>query len=250
MGLSPSAVPIRDAATVVLLRDSVALEVWLLTRVAGMAFASGMSVFAGGRVDTTDAALPWSGRDAGLFAADLGCDVELARSLVGAAVRETFEETGVLITTPAADLSFAQPGIEAGQCGFGQLLTEHGLAIDADALRPWSRWITPPGQPRRYDTRFFVAALPEGAHAADLTTESSTAGWVPVVRALAERDAGTRPMMPPTVATLTSLLAYPTVAEVLAAAPARSLAPIRPELRHADGRTYAELPDGTTRELS
>ena len=232
MGASPSAVPIRDAATVVLLRDgAAALEVWLLTRVQRMVFASGMSVFPGGQVGAADAALSWSGRDAELFAADFGCDVELARALVGAAVRETFEETGVLITTPAAELSSAQPDVEAGRVGFGQLLTEHGLAIDADAVRPWSRWITPQGQPRRYDTRFFVAALPYGAQAADLTSESSVAGWLPVAQALAEWDAGTRSLLPPTVATLMSLRAYGTAAEVLAAAPGRSLAPVRPELR-------------------
>ena len=237
MGAPPPAVPIRDAATVVLLRDgAAALEVWLLTRVSRMVFAAGMSVFPGGRVDPADAALPWSGRAAERFAADFGCDVELARALVGAAVRETFEETGVLITTPAAELSCAQPDVEAGRVGFGQLLTEHGLAIDADAVRPWSRWITPRGQPRRYDTRFFVAALPGGACAADLTTESSMARWLPVAQALAERDAGTRALMPPTVQTLTSLRAYATVAEVLAAAPARSLAPVQRELQQPTGR--------------
>src|SRR5882757_5628475 len=106
-------VPIRDASTVVLLRDGAAeLEVWLLTRVTNMAFASGMSVFPGGQVDPADATLPWAGRDPLQFAADFGCDVELARSLVGAAVRETFEETGVLVTQPSADLVFAQPAVE------------------------------------------------------------------------------------------------------------------------------------------
>jgi 8-oxo-dGTP pyrophosphatase MutT (NUDIX family) len=249
--ISPEDVPVRQAATVVLLRDGSAggIEVWLLTRVTRMAFASGMTVFPGGRVDDADAALPWSGRDAAKFAAEFGCNVEQARALVGAAVRETFEETGVLITTPPAELSHAQPQIEAGTLAFGDLLAANGLAIDADGLRAWARWITPVGEPRRYDTHFFVARLPEGATAADLTTESSVAAWVPVAQAIAQRQAGERKMLPPTIAVLASVSGYSTVAEVLAASAGRSLDPVQPTIRPADGGVYADLPDGTSLKI-
>jgi 8-oxo-dGTP pyrophosphatase MutT (NUDIX family) len=244
------AVEVRDAATVVLLRDGPGgVEAWLLTRTAQMVFAAGMTVFPGGRVDPADADLPWRGRPPEEVAVRLGTDAASARVLVGAAVRETFEETGVLLTVPPADLTGATTAaadVEAGRASFGRLLREHGLAIDADALRPWARWVTPVGEVRRYDTRFFVAGLPPGATPIDLSSESSTAGWLPVREALTEGERGERLLMPPTAAALRSVGAHGTVAAVLAAAGARDLAPVRPVLRHdADGPRVL-LPDGTT----
>lgn len=240
-------VPVRDAATVVLLRDGTGgVEVWLLTRVTEMAFAAGMSVFPGGRVDDADAALPFTG-PLDQIAARFECDDRLARSLLGAAVRETFEEAGVLLTVPPSDLVDAHGDVEAGRVGFGQLLRAHGLAIPVDALLPWSRWITPAGEVRRYDTRFFVGALPDGAEARDLTTESSTAGWLPVGTALDQMRAGSRLLLPPTAMTLAAIQPFGTVAEVLAAAAARAIEPVRPVIRvEADGSLLAELPDGST----
>ena len=241
-------VAVRDAATVVLLRDGAdGIETWLLSRVARMAFASGVAVFPGGAVDASDAALPWSGRDADSVAESFGCSLEMGRALIGAAVREVFEETGILLTSPRAELAASQPDVEAGRVTFGDLLTEHGLRIDADAVRAWAHWITPVGETtRRYDTRFFVAALPEGAVAADLTTESSAASWVPVRQAVADRSDGTRLMMPPTISVIDSIAAFDTVAEVLAAAEGRPIPAIMPIMRTVDGRKVVELPDGST----
>jgi len=220
---------IRVAATVVLLRDGGAgVEVWLLTRVAQMAFAAGASVFPGGRVEAADAAVPWSGTPVRLFAERFDCTDEQAAALVGAAVRETFEETGVLLSAPASDLGEHRSEVEAGRLLFADLLREHGLAIDADSLRPWARWVTPPGQPRRYDTHFFVAALPHGAQAADVTTESSVAQWVAVADALAEEEQGRRTLMTPTLTTLKALTEFATVAEVLAGADKRDVTAVRP----------------------
>jgi 8-oxo-dGTP pyrophosphatase MutT (NUDIX family) len=234
-----SNVPVHDAATVVLLRDGAAgVEAWLLTRVPRMAFASGMTVFPGGRVDEADEGLPWAGSPSP--------QAEFGRAHFGAAVREVFEETGVLLTVPAASLASAQPDVEAGRLQFGDLLREHGLCIDADAVRPWSRWITPAGESRRYDTRFFVAALPEGAQAADLTTESVVAAWIRPADAVEQSARGERKMLPPTLVTLESIRSFGTVAEVLAAAAARSLEPTRPVLRKTDLGLEAQMPDGTT----
>ncbi len=248
--MSDGAIPVWDAATVVLLRDGQAAdgtprpEAWLLTRVTRMAFAGGMTVFPGGRVDEPDARLPWAGCSPEVFAAAMHCDVELARALVGAAVRETFEEAGVLLCAPSAELAHLQPDVESGRLSFGELLAAHGLAIDADRLRPWSRWVTPEREQnrRRYDTRFFVAAIPAGAKAQDLTSESSVAGWRSVADALAENERKERRMMPPTLATLRSISGYDTVAEVLAAAADRSLDAINP--RMTDDQTVT-LPDGS-----
>jgi 8-oxo-dGTP pyrophosphatase MutT (NUDIX family) len=246
-------VPIRDAATVVLLRDSLAgsgLEAWLLTRVTQMAFAAGMTVFPGGRVDPADADLPFVGVGGSEVAVRFGCDEMLARALLGAAVRETFEETGVLLTVPAADLSERRAEVEAGHIAFGDLLHEHGLRVDASGLRPWARWVTPAGEARRYDTRFFVGALPAGSEAMDVTSESSEAAWIGVGAALEQTRRGERMMLPPTLSTLASLASFPTVAEVIAATDARSLDPVRPQIRVTDdGDVFADLPDGTSMPL-
>jgi 8-oxo-dGTP pyrophosphatase MutT (NUDIX family) len=241
-------VPVRDAATVVLLRAGASgLEAWLLTRVTGMAFAAGMSVFPGGRVEDADAELPFAGDGAARAATRFGCDERGGRALVGAAVRETFEETGVLLSVPAADLSGARGDVEAGRVSFGELLRVNGLAVDSDALRPWSRWITPPGESRRYDTRFFIGAVPDGVEALDVTSESSAASWVALGEALEQAQRGERGLLPPTLATLTSLVAFDSVAAAMATAESRSLEPINPTIRRAPGGgVVAELPDGTS----
>ena len=241
------ATEIRDAATVVLLRDGHAgIEAWLLTRVSQMVFAGGMTVFPGGRVDDDDADLPFPAGAGAEVAARFGCDEHAARVLIGAAVRETYEETGVLLTLPSADLAAAREDVELGRISFGALLREHELTVDAAAVKPWSRWVTPKGEVRRYDTRFFVAALPDGALARDVTSESAEASWVGLGEALEQAQRGERSMLPPTLATLASLVEFDTVAEAMATADARSLDPVRPTLRVADdGAVVAELPDGT-----
>ncbi|WP_375497713.1 NUDIX hydrolase [uncultured Jatrophihabitans sp.] len=240
-------VPVRDAATVVLLRDGTdGLEAWLLTRVAQMAFAAGMTVFPGGRVDDSDSRLPVAVADVERVAARFDCDAVLARALVGAAARETFEETGVLLTAPRAHLPEHRADVENGVLAFGALLSEHGLTVDGAALRPWARWVTPEGENRRYDTRFFVGALPEGAEAQDVTTESSEAAWLPIALALEQGERGERSILPPTLVTLLGVQACGSVADVLAAADERIIAPVRPSLKiDDDGSVSIELDDGT-----
>jgi 8-oxo-dGTP pyrophosphatase MutT (NUDIX family) len=254
---SPSAagaagdVPVRDAATVVLLRDGAAeIEVWLLTRVGGMAFAGGMSVFPGGRVEGADAELPIVGSSLAEAAARFGTNDRSVRGFVGAAARELFEETGILLGAPPAvlaDAETARRDVEAGQLDFAELLRSVGVAIDADAFHPWARWITPAGEvARRYDTRFFLAALPEGLDARHVTPEASAAAWVGVRAALEAGERGTRGLMPPTAATLAALAGLGSVREAIAAAGQRDLAPVSPTLHVTDVGVVAALPDGTT----
>jgi 8-oxo-dGTP pyrophosphatase MutT (NUDIX family) len=237
---------VRNAATVVLLRDGAdGIEAWLLTRVTQMVFAGGMTVFPGGRVDESDAALPITDGDVARIAARFDCADDLAHALVGAAARETFEETGVLLTVPPADLSGARADVERGFVSFGDLLRTNGLTVDATALHPWSRWVTPAGEVRRYDTRFFVAALPDAQQAQDVTSESSVAMWVPVAAALERAQRGELKLLPPTMSTLAALSGFATVADVIAAADSQPLAPIQPKLHiGADGSVAIELPDG------
>jgi 8-oxo-dGTP pyrophosphatase MutT (NUDIX family) len=235
----------------VLLRDGTAgPEAYLLRRVEGMSFAGGMTAFPGGGVDPADLdadGLRWVGPPPDRWADRLGADSRLARALVCAAVRETFEESGVLLADGVTDLSDPawadrRRALEERRTSLSALLAAHDLALRADLLAPWAHWITPPPSPRRYDTRFFVAAVPAGQAPAHVSGEAAAAGWTPVATALADHAAGRLEMMPPTQVTLTELAAHRTVAEVLAAAPDRDIHPITPRLVRRDGRVFAVLP--------
>src|SRR6516165_6039634 len=174
----------RDAATVMLLRPSPGggqpappagpgapdtpagpdappgsgLQVYMLRRQSSMAFAPGAFVFPGGSVDARDA------------------EIEVGWAVVSAAVRETFEECGVLLAGPTADTVVAdtrgedweadRAALLARSVSLAGLLRRRGLVLRSDLLRPWARWITPVTEERRYDTRFFAAALPPSAPAA------------------------------------------------------------------------------------
>jgi 8-oxo-dGTP pyrophosphatase MutT (NUDIX family) len=216
-------VPIRPAATVMLVRDGNAgPEVYMLRRVAEMTFAGGMTAFPGGGVDARDAApIGWSGPGPSWWAAKFGIDVDLARRVVSAAVRELFEETGVLLADlPAGSPGFTAAGLEA----FRLQIAGHRAGLDAlvgtgkvraDLLRPWARWVTPPGQPRRYDTFFLLALPPEGASPRMLTSEAETGEWIRPPDALEAAARGEIAMMPPTVAMLGSLAAIGSAAAML-----------------------------------
>ncbi|WP_235998736.1 NUDIX hydrolase [Qaidamihabitans albus] len=216
----------KDAATVLLLRDAAeGVEVFLQRRVAGMAFAGGMTVFPGGGVDErdADASLSWVGPPAARWAEWFSCSESLARALVCAAVRETFEESGVLLagtragvvtdTTPYAGARAALVSRELSLAGF---LAEAGLTLRADLLRPWANWVTPEQEPRRYDARFFAAALPAGQRADGATTEAESSGWRRPADAIEDAAAGHSMLMPPTWYSLTELDRCASVAEVLA----------------------------------
>jgi 8-oxo-dGTP pyrophosphatase MutT (NUDIX family) len=235
----------RDAATVVLLRDSDAgIEAWLLTRIRQLVFAGGMAVFPGGRVDGADADLPFAEATLRYAVARMGGSDVQARAVLGAAIRELFEETGVLLSTPFADLRERRAEVEAGTLDFGTLLRSHGLVADPAPLRPWSRWVTPAGEVRRYDARFFVCALPDGAEPADVTTESASAAWFGVAAAIERAERGELGLLPPTLVTMSSIAGFTTVDEVLAAAEERSLDPVQPVIRLDGEQLQVELPDG------
>jgi 8-oxo-dGTP pyrophosphatase MutT (NUDIX family) len=244
----------REAATVVLLRDSPdGLETWLMRRVPKMAFAPGASVFPGGAVEPEDG-VPLGSPEAGdSVAAELAARAEQMRTtpehagaLLCAAIRETFEEVGVLLATPHVTVGHAvRAAVEDGERSFAGLLTELGVQLELSAVRPWSRWITPEGGPRRYDTYFFVAVIPPELTAAAVTSEASHADWISISAALAEYSAGERLMLLPTITTLTQINVHADTAEVLAAAGERIISPVRPVFgRDADGNTTVDMGDG------
>ncbi|MFC7342315.1 NUDIX hydrolase [Saccharopolyspora griseoalba] len=241
----------RDAATVVLVREGdPGLEVFLQRRVRDMAFAGGMTVFPGGGVDSrdADASIGWAGPDAAWWAQRFGCSAETARALVCAAVRETFEESGVLLAGPEAGSVVGETGryaaaraqLETRERSLAEFLAEEGLVLRADLLRPWSNWVTPEREPRRYDTRFFLAALPEGQLADAGTSEAAEAYWSTPARALDEFRAGRCQLLPPTEFTLAELAEHRALSGLLDAE--RGLRPIMPKLVHRDGRWQAVLP--------
>ncbi|MFC0429539.1 NUDIX hydrolase [Kutzneria buriramensis] len=241
----------KDAATVALVREGGAgLEVFLLRRVAGMAFAGGMTVFPGGGVDRRDAdtSVAWVGPEPAWWGRKFGCDPHLARALVCAAVRETFEESGVLlagkddtsVVADAAKYSEARHALVNREVSLAQFLSEANLVLRADLLRPWANWVTPTEEPRRYDTRFFLAVLPEGQHADGQTSEADHAGWQRPQDAIDDWKAGRVGLLPPTWMTLAELREAGTVAAAMTAE--RATDKIIPKVIRRGGTLHAVLP--------
>ncbi len=254
-----TAAPPRDAATVMVLRPADAgVEVLMLRRTAAMKFAPGAYVFPGGSVDPADfsAEAGWHGPDPAEFAALLGAPAELARALVCAAVRETFEESGVLLASSPADGPLADPSgasweadrvaLASGALSLASLLAKHALVLRADLLVPWARWITPEGESRRFDARFFVAALPAGQQASGHEAESDHVTWLRPADALDAARAGEISLLPPTAATLNdfavAVAAGHGLADILGQR--RTITPVRPRLVLADGEAWLDVPDG------
>jgi 8-oxo-dGTP pyrophosphatase MutT (NUDIX family) len=244
-------VPARDAATVAVLRDGPAgRETFLLRRRPTMAFAAGKYVFPGGGVQDSDfEPVPWIGPGPRAWAERLSCREDLARALVVAAVREVFEETGLLlagadgiaVTGETGGLAADRRSVESHQVSFGAFLRARGLRLRADLLSPWAHWITPRFHPRRFDTRFFVAMLPPGQSAGVLTTESDHGEWITIERALADVGGGTMEMMRPTRHTLRQLRAVGD-RPVEEAALGRTITAIEPRLVEIDGVRYLAGP--------
>jgi 8-oxo-dGTP pyrophosphatase MutT (NUDIX family) len=243
----------RDAATVMLLRSLPAgLEVYMLRRQATMAFAPGAYVFPGGSVDARDAdeQVAWTGPDAAEWGRIFDAPPALARALVCAAVRETFEESGVLLAGESADSVVADTTSDDWEAdrqalldrsvSLAELLGRRGLVLRADLLRPWSRWITPVVEPRRYDTRFFAAALPGGQRTRDVGGEASEVAWVQPAEALQAGKRGEISLFPPTAVTLSELADCGTVDTALAGP--RHVAPIIPEVQLREGAVWLTVP--------
>ena len=227
----------RHAATVVLLRDGAnGVEAYLLRRLGSMAFAGGMYVFPGGSVDPRDgdAEIAWAGPPASEWAGPLSADERLARALVAAAVRETFEEAGVLLASPVTGESehwkAEQAALLDRSASMAEVLARNGLVLRADLLRPWAHWVTPELEPKRFDTRFFVAALPEGQEPVHYRGESDRSEWVTPRDAVERHASGELGMLPPTVFTLAELSAYDTVADVLDAGERRDVKRVLPRI--------------------
>lgn len=230
-GRAAPPVAVRDAATVMVLQDLPAggVQVIAFRRRRSLAFAPGMLVFPGGAVDPADHTLAHAlgGPDA------VGGPLDAVRV---AAVRETFEECGVLLAVPedasrpasATALAEAREALLAGRIDLAGVLRATGTGLRASLLHPWAHWITPDFESRRFDTRFFVAAMPAGQRVQAFGGEAEDAadgppaaagaesGWFAAAEAVARHRAGELDMLPPTLVCLEELAAAPSVAAVLA----------------------------------
>ena len=230
------------------------LRVYMLRRRPSMAFAPGAYVFPGGSVDARDAdpGVGWAGPSAAEWGQRLDTPAELAGALVCAAVRETFEESGVLLAGPTPDTVVDRTSgggweedrraLLDGTLSLARLLRRRCLVLRTDLLRPWSRWITPVTEERRYDTRFFAAALPAGQRARDVGGEADQAAWVEPAEALAAAGRREISLLPPTAVTLGELRACGGMAAVLAAH--RRMTPLMPEITLAGDAVWLTVPAG------
>jgi 8-oxo-dGTP pyrophosphatase MutT (NUDIX family) len=224
----------RDAATVVLVRPgSDGIELYLLRRHVSMEFAGGMCVFPGGGVDPRDFdhTVAWAGPSPAEWAERLGTDEARARALVCAAVRETFEESGVLLAGQSADSVVADTtgedweddriALEGRELAMTDFLDRRGLVLRSDLLGAWSGWLTPVFEPKRYRTWFFVAELPEGQLTREVSTESDQVVWLPAARAVEQAEAREILMLPPTYITSLDVSQYADPQAVIDAASER-----------------------------
>jgi 8-oxo-dGTP pyrophosphatase MutT (NUDIX family) len=219
-----SAATVRSAATVVLVRDRPVrevpeLEVFVLRRTPRAVFVPGATVFPGGAVDELDALA----LDRVTNLDDAAANAELGLTEGGllrriAAVRECFEESGILLARHAASGVPAPPdpewrdAINAGQRTFAEMLETQDLVVDATDLHVFAHWLTPMGAPRRYDTWFFVARAPEGQDGVHDDAELVASEWIGPEDALARNERGEITFILPTLRSVQALGRFPSVA--------------------------------------
>ena len=231
------AVPTRDGATVMLVRDGDhaerPLEVFMLRRHPRTAFGS-VHVFPGGVVDASDAVADLDGLCPGLTDADASAVLGMAhggRAFWVAAIREAFEEAGVLLARgpdgeplrldhdPAVEARFDRHrrAVHAGDRALLEVLLSEALVLAADQVHYFSHWITPEGEPKRFDTRFFLARAPEGQAYVHDDDELIGSEWVRPADALARQRAGQFAMIEPTIVSLQDIGRFATSDELLCA---------------------------------
>jgi 8-oxo-dGTP pyrophosphatase MutT (NUDIX family) len=230
-------VPVLPAATVMLVRDgSDGLEVCLLQRNLKSAWIGGLHLFPGGGVDPADGAESVEASCAGLTDAEASRRLHVTSGGLAfwvAAVREAFEEAGLLLARTAdgeplrleddeivARFADHRRAVDQGTRRLVDICAEEHLRLDLAEMHYVAHWITPPGEARRYDTRFFLAAAPAGQQPIHDDREVISAEWIRPADALAQQGAGTFFMMPPTVACLRSIAETTDVREAVAAAAA------------------------------
>lgn len=231
--------PARDAATVLLLREEGArLEVFLVKRNTVVDFMAGAHVFPGGKVDAADSEPALVARLSGER------EPATAPELYIAAIRETFEEAGVLLSCDSGKekLDVAREAL-ARKDSFASILETLGATLDAGLLAPWTRWVTPEVSPKRFDARFFIAAAPAEQLARHDDYETTESVWIEPAKALEQVGRGEMMIAPATYKCLAVLATYRTIAEAFAAARANPPRIWCPVVRNEEGRRLIILSD-------
>lgn len=254
--VDPASVPVRDAATVVVVRQgSDGLEVCMLQRNLNSDFVGGAYVFPGGGVDPDDC----DERYGGLLSRRLPRGLERSGEGLAfrvAAARESFEEAGILFARDSEDRTIAlndprlaerfrrhRIDVDTGSRKLFEICAEESLSLDLAQMSYMSRWVTPFGANRRYDTRFFVAEAPVDQEALHDDHEVIDTVWISPVEALADAREGRRTMIFPTVRTLVLLSRFDEAGQLFAHLETlETVEPIQPELRQADDRFQLVLP--------
>ncbi|HSE94154.1 MAG TPA: NUDIX hydrolase [Methylomirabilota bacterium] len=258
MPVKPSPAVPRPAATLVLLRDRPGggCETLLIRRHEKSRFAAGDFVFPGGRIEPEDAPADvarWCrGLDDATAAGRLGLDAPAALAYWIAAIREAFEEVGVLLACDTAGrpasldparLAERRRACQRDHRAFWTLLREENLVLPVDRLVYFAHWVTPEERPLRFDTRFFAAQAPAGQDAEPDAHEITEVRWLTPAAALAARARGEISLRLPTATNLALFDGAPAAAAALERLAGREVAMIRPRLV-ADGAAQRTLLPG------
>jgi len=252
-------VVLRDAATVLILRDGAeGLEVFMLRRNLNSDFVGGAYVFPGGAVDPDDRHIDLEPVCEGRSDADASRRLGIESGGLAfwvAAIRESFEEAGVLLAYDLdgmVDLddeasmerwAHHRQQVDSGQLTMVDLCRLEGLRLAVDGMHYFSHWVTPEGAPRRYDTRFFLAAAPANQTPLHDDHEVIANEWLRPADAIARVESGELTMMPPTIASLKAISRFATAAEALDAAREITHVPeVLPRVIAADGGVRIVLP--------
>ena len=232
----------RPAATIVLMRDRPAgLEVFMVVRHHEIDFASGALVFPGGRMEPVDAELAENCRRG---RPRLESDDDSLGPFKIAAIREAYEECGLLLARPQGDERLVAAGRVAAldrTAPFVALMSSEGLIPATDLLVPFARWITPAFLPKRFDTHFFLALAPPEQALAHDGREAVDSIWISPREALAERGRKFTVLFP-TERNLWKLARHADAASALAAARAAPVVTVEPERIEVDGGPGLRIP--------
>tara|TARA_B100000427_G_C15511590_1_gene596447 strand:+ start:1994 stop:2824 length:831 start_codon:yes stop_codon:yes gene_type:complete len=209
-------IPILPAATMILLDDRPDLQVLMLLRNDSSGFVASHTIFPGGAIEQDDRSSTWDDLISGLTneEADEQLRTEEARSYWIAAIRETIEEVGVVIGSDEDGLLEDRKTLENGTSNFSQIISQRALSLNLSAVKPISRWITPMGGSRRYDTYFFVARSRSSVIPRVDGKEAVEVFWITPSEALQKWELGELTMISPTLATLKQLQTYRNTDEI------------------------------------
>lgn len=253
----------RDAASVIIIRDSPDLEVLMVRRNRNASFVPNMYVFPGGSIDADDYTDKIDDYCCGIKskeACQIIPDLKPPGKAIGAyvaAIRETFEEVGILIAydkdgslltldTPEKKDKFMafRQALAAGQIKFTDILEKAGLFLATDRLQYFSHWITPELAPIRFNVRFFVTEAPTSQASSHDGQELTAHSWIKPSEAIALCEQGKFDMVLPTIVNLAEISQHQTAKEVITATQRKRILTVLSELKFIDGKFIEVLPPG------